>query len=511
MAQVSVQAQQSASVSPRVKEPCLMVIFGASGDLTKRLLLPAILNLRDSGLLPEQFAIVGVAKDELTTETFRNKLTQEIQQFTTRAFDPKSWEALVSSIYYISGDFADPTCYQRLSKMMEEISTKHKTGANRIFYYAIAPSLFGLVSERLGEAALTKEEKGWARVIVEKPFGHDLASAVALNKDLQKVWEERQIFRIDHYLGKETVQNILAFRFANSIWEPLWNRKYIEYVEFTVAEEVGVEGRAGYYDKSGALRDMFQNHMFQVLSYIAMQPPSSFRANEIRDRKAELINDIRRMTPEEVSWNVVRGQYGPGIIKGKQVPGYLQEPGVDPKSTTETFLAAKLFIDNWRWAGVPFFLRTGKHLPARTTEIRVHFLPAPEVLWKNTPVKHLSNNELIFHIQPQQSIGLVFEAKVPGPAINLETVEMDFEYKDVFQEGRGTGYETLLYDCMVNEQTLFSRADLVETAWSVVQPILDAWEKNPGSNLFTYPAGTWGPPESERLERRGGHHWSNAA
>ncbi|MFQ6024850.1 MAG: glucose-6-phosphate dehydrogenase, partial [Acidiferrobacterales bacterium] len=360
---------------------------------------------------------------------------------------------------------------------------------------------------QLGEAGLAREDKGWSRLVIEKPFGRDLESAVTLDRDLQEHWQEKQIWRIDHYLGKETVQNLLTFRFGNGIFEPLWNRHHIDHVQLTVAEKVGVEGRGNYYERSGTLRDMVQNHMAQMVAYVAMEPPSSFQADDIRNGKIEVLRAIRPMTPEGVLTNSVRGQYSGGTVDGTVVLGYREEPDVAQNSHTETFAAMKLFIDNWRWAGVPFYLRSGKRLPTRSTEVAIQFKGVPEVLFRDTPIERLEANQLLFHIQPEQGIELIFQAKVPGPILRLQTVRMHFEYKQAFEAQRGTGYERLLYDCMTNDPTLFSRADLVETAWKIAQPILDVWSSLPARDFPNYPAGTWGPTEASMLLERDGRQW----
>ena len=491
----------------RPGDPCTMVIFGASGDLTKRLLMPAIYNLACDSLLPHNFALVGMARPEMTDQSFRDQMSQDIRQFTTRDFDEPVWDEFVRNLYYLPGSFDDATVYQQLAWLLGEVDAKHQTQGNYLFYLAVPPVVFSPIARQLGLAGLAREENGWSRLIVEKPFGHDLDSAIALNRDLQEQWREHQIWRIDHYLGKETVQNILAFRFANGIFEPLWNRHYVDHVQLTVAEKVGVEGRGNYYERAGALRDMIQNHMFQMLAYVTMEPPSSFHADDIRNGKVEVLKARHPLTPEEVLTNTVRGQYSGGSMDGNIVLGYREEPDVARDSRTETFAAVKLFVDNWRWAGVPFYLRTGKRLPTRRTEIAIQFKRAPEVLFRDTPVERLEANQLLLHMQPEQGIELTFEAKVPGPTMQLQTVQMHFEYQEAFHAARGTGYETLLYDCMTNDPTLFSRSDLVEAAWKVAQLILDVWTSLPPRNFPNYPAGTWGPREADELIERDGRQW----
>jgi glucose-6-phosphate 1-dehydrogenase len=477
---------------------CTLVILGASGDLTKRLLMPSLLNLEQAGHLPKDFRLIGMAKEPMSNDQFRDHLSGCIREFATSEFREESWRRIMRATEYLNGDLTSADDIRRLA-------TRIQGWESVLFYLAVGPNLFAPIADQLAAAGLNHQSQGWRRIIVEKPFGHDLKSAKALNADLHRHWEESQIYRIDHYLGKETVQNILAFRFANGLFEPIWNRKYIDSVQFTVSETVGVETRGNFYDKTGALKDMVQNHLFQVLSYIAMDPPSNFQAKAIRDRKVELIGAIHRMSPEEVHANVVRGQYG----TNGQLPGYREEHYVANDSRTETFVAAQLFIDNWRWAGVPFFLRTGKRLPKKSATVSINFLPAPAVLWRDTPVHDLKPNELTFHIQPDQGVSLSFEAKVPGPAMDLRTVTMSFAYEQAFETGRGTGYETLLYDAMRGDETLFSRADLVESGWEAIQPIMDVWQQQPPGDFPNYSAGSWGPSAAERLIRDTGRTWRN--
>jgi glucose-6-phosphate 1-dehydrogenase len=508
MAEMTLRSEAAiGSTHERPGDPCVMVIFGASGDLTKRLLMPAIYNLACDGLLPHNFALVGTARDDMTHECFRDQMSRDIRLYITRDFDEAVWGAFVSNLYYVPGTFDDPATYQRLAQLLSEVDATHQTLGNRLFYLAVPPTVFSLIARHLGLAGLAREEKGWSRLIVEKPFGHDLESARHLNRELQEQWQEHQIWRIDHYLGKETVQNILAFRFANGIFEPLWNRRYVDHVQLLVAEKVGVEGRGNYYDRSGVLRDMMQNHMFQMLAYVAMEPPSSFHADDIRNKKVEVLGAVHPLTPEAVLTHTVRGQYSGGTMDGNIVLGYREEPDVAQDSRTETFAAVKLFIDNWRWHGVPFYLRSGKRLPMRRTEIAIQFNLAPEVLFRDTPVERLEANQLLLHIQPEQGIELVFEAKVPGPMMHLQTVRMHFEYEEAFHAARGTGYETLLYDCMRYDATLFSRSDLVEAAWKIAQPILDVWTSLPPRDFPNYPAGTWGPKDADQLIERDGRQW----
>jgi glucose-6-phosphate 1-dehydrogenase len=488
--------------------PCVMVIFGATGDLTKRKLIPALCNLAQDDVLPKQFAIIGFASNDYTTDSFRKMLAEEIPKFASASLDAKLWDWMVERIYYVKGDFQDAEAYNRLEQQISEADKKHNTLGNRFFYLAVAPRFFSTIAKMLAQCCLSKEETGhWARVIIEKPFGHDLESAKKLNHELQQVLTEKQIYRIDHYLGKETVQNVMVFRFSNNIIEPLWNRNYVDHVQITAAETVGVEHRGGFYETAGALRDMVPNHLFQLLTMTAMEPPISFDADEVRNKQAEVLHAIQPLDPEEVLTNMVRGQYGPGIIDGQRVVGYRNEPDVAPDSNTDTFVALKLLIDNWRWAGVPFYLRTGKRLAKRMTEIVIQFRRTPFVLFRNTTVKNLETNRLVIHIQPDEGISLSFGAKVPGSVMKLGLVNMDFDYCTYFGAEHSTGYERLLRDCMAGDATLFQRADMVEAGWSVIQPILDVWHALPARGFPNYAAGSWGPIEAEELLEKDGRSW----
>src|ERR1700733_7687870 len=491
-----------------VGAPCVMVIFGASGDLTKRKLIPALCNLASDGLLSKQFAIVGFAANDFTTESFRKMLTDEIPKYSGSPIDQKLWNWFTERIYYVKGDFNDVQAYQRLKQQIDEADKQHNTLGNKFFYLAVAPRFFSPIAKQLGEAGLTKEESGhWARVIVEKPFGHDLESAKQLNQDLKQVLTENQIYRIDHYLGKETVQNLMVFRFSNNIIEPLWNRNYVDHVQITAAETVGVEHRGGFYETAGALRDMVPNHLFQLLTMTSMEPPISFDADEVRNKQAEVLHAIQPLMPEDVLTNTVRGQYDEGIIEGERVPRYRDEPDVAADSNTETFVALKLQIDNWRWAGVPFYLRTGKYLKRRVTEIAIRFHQAPYTLFRSTDVERMNPNWMILRIQPDEGIALEFAAKRPGPSVKLSTVSMNFAYKDYFKTEPSTGYETLIFDCMAGDATLFQRADNIEAGWQAVQPILDAWAANPPTDFPNYAAGGSGPAAADELLARDGRAW----
>jgi glucose-6-phosphate 1-dehydrogenase len=513
MAETLVHQTQTAGPASSAVPPadgCTLVIFGASGDLTRRLLLPAIYNLACDRLLPERFAIIGVARDELSTEEFRDRLGAGLKQFNTRTtFDPATWQRLAERMFYITGTFEDPATYARLAGQLGRLHSDHGASGNFLIYLAVPPSVFATVSAQLAAAGLSRRPDGWTRLIVEKPFGHDLASAVALNRALLTHWAEDQLYRIDHYLGKETVQNLLMFRFANGTFEPLWNKNHVDHIQLTASETVGVETRGAYFDQTGVLRDMVQNHMVQMLAYVCMEPPSSFRADAIRNEKAKLLDTIRALRPADVPANTVRGQYGPGQKPdGTASPGYRQEPAVAAASATETFAALRMFVDNWRWEGVPIYLRTGKRLWKRGTEIVVQFKKAPDALFRATPAEgHIGANRLIFHIQPDQGIEFRFHAKTPGPALAIQKVNMRFDYKESFEAARGTGYEVLLYNAMAGDATLFSRTDLVESAWRIAQPILDAWAQTPPADFPNYSAGSWGPRAAYDLLQRDGRRW----
>jgi glucose-6-phosphate 1-dehydrogenase len=470
--------------------------------------VPALYYLAAGGLLPEHFAVVGTASTELASEAFRAKLRAELPGFLEGGFDPEVWRRLEERLYYVAGSFDDPAAYQRLREQLAEVDRRHGTAGNYLFYLAVPPEFFAVIVKRLGEAGLAREEEGrWRRVIIEKPFGHDLESAQSLDREIRAVLRERQIYRIDHYLGKETVQNILVFRFANGIFEPIWNRRYVDHVQITVAESVGVEQRGGYYESAGALRDMIPSHLLQLLALTAMEPPISLAGEAVRDEKAKILHAIQPIQPEDVLQRTVRGQYGPGEVDDKVIPGYRDEPKVSPDSRTETFAAMKLLIDSWRWADVPFYLRTGKRLRQRNTEIVLQFKRAPLVLFRNTPVESLARNRLVIHIQPDEGISLRFGAKVPGPLVEIGSVDMDFNYDDYFGSTPSTGYETLLYDAMKGDSTLFQRGDAVEAGWQVLQPILDVWAALPARDFPNYRAGSWGPAEADELMARDGRRW----
>ncbi len=490
----------------RMADPSTMVIFGGTGDLVRRKLLPALHNLNAEGLLPDRFAVVAVGREEMTTEVYRARVRRDLSELSPVATGSAACEWLESRLAYIRGDFNDAALYRRVGEVLSAMNRSGSATCDCLFYLATPPSFFGPIAEQLGAAGLLHESAGWRRVIIEKPFGRDLETARALNRLLATVLQEHQIYRIDHYLGKETVQNIMAFRFANGIFEPIWNRRYVDHVQITVAETVGVEQRGGYYDKIGALRDMVQNHLFQLLALTAMEPPISFQADAVRDERVKVLHAVRLISPDDVAGHAVRAQYARGAIDGEPLPAYRQEPKVASDSPTETYVALKLMVDNWRWADVPFYLRTGKRLPQRLTEVAIQFKRAPFHLFRYTPVECLPPNQLVLYIQPNEGIALNFEAKVPGPRVRLGPVRMNFSYADYFGLRPSTGYETLLYDAMTGDSTLFHRADIVEAGWAAVEPLLAAWEDG-RADLHTYPAGSWGPKAADALMERDGREW----
>ncbi len=491
-------------------DPCAIVIFGATGDLTKRKLLPSLYNLRLNGLLPREFALVGVVRRSMDDEAFRDLMSAEIREFATASIDPALWADFRARLHCVAGDLESPETFRRLGDRLAELDREHHTGGNALFYLATPPDVFGPLVRRLGEAGLTREEGSrWRRVVVEKPFGRDLESARSLNEEVTGVLRERQLFRIDHYLGKETVQNILVFRFANGIFEPVWNRRYIDHVQITVAEELGVEGRGGYYDQSGVLRDIIQNHIFQLLTLVAMEPPSSLGAEAVRNEKVKVLDAIRPMQPEEILAATVRGQYGEGAAGGRRVPAYRQEKDVSPRSNTDTYAALRLHVDNWRWAGVPFYVRSGKRMARRETLVSIEFKSPPLMLFRGAGVESIERNRLEMRIQPDEGIALRMKAKIPGQAIRLADVDLRFGYQDFGPQTPATGYERLLYDCMVGDATLFHRWDNVEAAWRIATPILDLWASLPARDFPNYAAGSWGPPGADELLRKDGRKWVN--
>ena len=494
----------------RTADPCVIIIFGASGDLTRRKLIPAILNLQNGGFLPRNLAVVGVARTQMSNAEFRDEVKPEDKVLSTEPMRAAGG-ALSERIFYFPADATKAESFNGLADFLKKTDAQVGTPGNYLFYLSVSPTVFAPIVQNLGKSGLAREEGGrWRRVIIEKPFGHDLPSALELNRTIRSVVGEKQIFRIDHYLGKETVQNLMVFRFGNGMFEPIWNRNYIDHVQITVAEELGVEGRGGYYDTAGAMRDMVPNHIAQLVSLVGMEPPISFSPDAVRDEQVKLLRSVEPLSPEDVLHQAVRGQYGAGDVEGQKVPGYRDEEKVPSESTTDTFVAMRLMVDNWRWAGVPFYVRTGKRLPRRVTQIVIQFKHAPAMLFQHTSVDRLTTNRLYIHIQPKEGISLRFGAKVPGPVLTVGAVEMDFDYVDYFGKVSSTGYETLLYDAMIGDATLFQRADMVEAGWSMVQPILDVWKALPPRSFPNYPSGSWGPTDADVLLKREGRHWENS-
>jgi glucose-6-phosphate 1-dehydrogenase len=505
----------------RKTPPCAVVIFGANGDLTKRKLLPALYRLAWEGRLAPGFAIVGISRTAMSDDEFREHMRESVAKYLEDSpFDEDLWRSFAQGLFYMAGDVADANMYQRLAACLAEVEKTRQTAGNTLFYLSTQPSQYAPIAEGIGAANLARGD-GWRRIIIEKPFGRDLTSARELNRRLQKVFDESGIYRIDHYLGKETVQNILAFRFGNGIFEPLWNRRYIDHVQITAAESIGVEGRGAYYQEAGALRDMVQNHLLQVMATVAMEPSAAFSADAVRDERAKLLRSIHVMKPEEIEANTVSGQYGAGRVGGEQITGFRQEKGVNPESQAETYVAATFLVGNWRWAGVPFYIRTGKSLPKRVTEIAIHFRSAPLAVFRNELGEGNADasgdagapgdyeavpNLLILRIQPEEGISLKFNSKRPGAGMTLRPVSMDFNYGSSFGERSPSAYETLLLDAIVGDATLYTRQDMVEASWSVVQPILDYWS----TRKFAFPnyaPGTWGPAEADEMLARRGHSW----
>ena len=491
--------------------PGVMVIFGASGDLAKRKLLPALYHLMTDGLLSDHFRIIAVDRRDRGADAYRDYIDTAARDFIKKDLAADLWQELLQRIHYLSGDFQDADTYTRMAALLDEIAGNHHTGGNCLFYLATPPDTFGEIATQLHAAGLATEHgEQWRHLVVEKPFGRDLASARALNQTLQAAFDEDQIYRIDHYLGKETVQNILTYRFANSTVEPIWNHRYIDHMQITVAESIGVESRGGYYDKAGALRDMVPNHLLALLSTVTMEPANSLDGNAVRDEQAKILRAIQPIPPEQVLTQVVRGQYGEATLANSQtVAAYREEDRVAPNSATETFVAMKIMIDSWRWDGVPFYLRTGKRMPGRYTEIVVQFKQAPNMMFRDALLRgeQVPPNTLVLRIQPNEGIGMSFNAKVPSPVPQISPVEMNFSYSDYFGDGPTTGYETLLYECMNGDPTLFKRADVIESSWELVEPILDVWSALPPRKFPNYAAGSWGPREAEELIARDGRAW----
>jgi len=495
----------------RTPDPCAMVIFGASGDLTQRKLLPALFYLARERMLAPEFSVVGCARTPKSHEQFRQEMGDAVRKFLHLNADSDALlEGFGQGLHYLADDFDDANAYRQLGAMLKSLDEERGTGGNRLFYLATPPSFFPVIVKHLGDAGLARPKvpgKSWTRIILEKPFGRSLESARELNGTVTAAFAEDQVYRIDHYLGKETVQNLLVFRFANGIFEPFWNRRYIDHVQIAVAEELGVENRGSYYEEAGLLRDMIQNHVLQLLSLVAMEPPATFEATAVRDEKAKVLRALRPIHPLRVSDFVVRGQYAEGFVGGKKVPAYRSEPKVSPQSNTETFAAFKFFIDNWRWADVPFYLRSGKRLPKRVSEISIQFRRVPHLLFRGSGAEGISPNVLSIRIQPNEGISLKFCAKLPGTTMQIRPVEMEFRYGESFGAAPPTAYETLLLDCMLGDPTLFNRGDAVDLSWELVDPILARWQQDGPQGLTFYPAGSWGPREADDFIERDGRQW----
>ncbi len=485
---------------PRTPDPCALVIFGASGDLTQRKLFPAVYSLAVRNLLPERFAVVGVARTEETDADFRSRMKEAVREFGRDKLDERVWRRLAAGMRYVSTDFASEGGENRLVDLLAKLDRERGTAGNRLFYFAVPPSAISVLVDRLGRRR--GEWGGWTRLIVEKPFGFDRASARRLNEEIGRYFEEREIYRIDHYLGKETVQNLLALRFANGIFEPIWNRQFVDHVEITVAESIGIEGRAAFYEQAGAIRDVFQNHLLQLVALTAMEPPVDFTSESVRNEKVKVLRAMRAPSAK----HVVPGQYGPGFIEGKRVAGYRKEPGVARGSTTETFVAAKLSVDNWRWADTPFYVRTGKRLPKRETTIAIQFKRAPHPPFAKDVAEELRPNVLLVHVQPNEGVSLAIGAKVPGQGMTIRTVHMDFLYGGAFRTELPEAYERLILDALLGDSTLFTRADEVDEQWTLVDSIVAGWKRSRPS-FPNYDAGTWGPAAADELIRRDGREW----
>jgi glucose-6-phosphate 1-dehydrogenase len=491
---------------PRVPEPGVIVIFGASGDLTARKLIPALYDLAAQRLLPLEFAVVGISRTELSHEEFRQRLRDALDEHRSGRVSDDVWASFSKSIFYLAGDSKKPETYEELKDFLRELDAERGTEGNRIYYLSSSPSLFGAIVERLGEAGMSEEEDGsYARLVVEKPFGRDLTSARELNGDIRRYFEETQIYRIDHYLGKDTVQNILALRFSNGIFEPVWNQHYVDHVQITVAEDMGVGTRGAFYEEAGALRDIVQNHVMQVLCLTAMEPPVTFDAESVREEKVKVLKAVRPIPEDEVENYAVRGQYARGWVFGEEVEGYRKEEDVAPDSCTETYVALKVFVDNWRWAGVPFYIRAGKRMPKKATEIAIQFKPTPHTPFARGETRGLEPNVLVLRIQPEEGISLKIGAKVPGSGFEVSSVNMDLLYGTAFLEEAPDAYQRLLLDLMLGDPTLFIRADEAEGAWGILEPVMHAWSES--REVASYPAGTWGPEEAEELLERDGRGW----
>lgn len=503
------ESQRSGGTYSGAMDPCAVVLFGASGDLAKRKVIPALYDLAAHNALGPRYALVGFARTPMTDEAFRT-MTGEAAKTISEVgpIDPTRWQAFSSNLYYNTGDYADQQAYAQLAKRLAELESEKNLGGNRLFYLSTPPEVYPDIVEQLGRAGLARPSnpKSWVRIIIEKPFGRDLASAKELNQVVLNVFEEHQVYRIDHYLGKDTVQNMLVLRFGNGIFEPLWNRNYVDHVQITAGETLGVERRGGFYETAGALRDMIQSHVLQLTSLVAVEPPAAFDATAVRNEKLKVLQSIRPFDLEMVAQSVVRGQYGPGDVNDKPVPGYREEPGVSATSRTETFVAARLLIDNWRWAGVPFYLRTGKRLAKRSTEVMIQFKRAPHIVFRG---REAEPNRLVLNIQPDEGISVSFGAKRPGPEMSIGNVTMNFCYREGFGVSTRSAYATLVNDCLRGDATLFDRADSVEAAWALVDPILDVWGAARTATVPQYASGSWGPRESDVLLERDGRKWFN--
>ena len=503
------EEKRSGSIYGTTAEPCAVVLFGASGDLAKRKVIPAMYDLAQNNSLGERYAIIGFARTPMTDESFRTTIGEAAKTISeVGPIEPAKWNAFASNLYYSAGEYGDQNSYAQLAKRLAEIDAEKKLGGNRLFYLSTPPEVYRDIVEQLGRAGLARpaNANSWVRIIIEKPFGRDLATARELNKIVLNVFEEKQVYRIDHYLGKDTVQNLLVLRFSNGIFEPLWNRNYVDHVQITAGETLGVERRGGFYESAGALRDMIQSHVLQLTSLVAVEPPASFDATAVRNEKLKILQSIRPYNLEMVARSVVRGQYAPGDTNGKKLAGYREEPGVKPNSRTETFVAMRVLIDNWRWAGVPFYLRTGKRLAKRSTEIMIQFRCAPHIVFRD---RNIEPNRLVLNIQPDEGISVSFGAKRPGTEMSIGNVNMNFSYREGFGGASRSAYATLLNDCLRGDATLFDRGDSVEAAWSLVDPILDVWSAAKTATVPSYPAGTWGPKESDQLLERDGREWYN--
>ncbi|HKV42414.1 MAG TPA: glucose-6-phosphate dehydrogenase [Blastocatellia bacterium] len=492
-------------------EPCTVVLFGASGDLTKRKLIPALFSLWQKQLLSPGFSVIGYARTKMSHDEFRAAMRDAVLEFAETEFNQAAWDSFAEGLFYVAGAAQDDAAFQSLGQLLERIRVERGTAGNRIYYLSTPPSLYDPIIEQIGKFKMAKPAQGLSRIVLEKPFGRDLETALALNGKLEALFDEDQIYRVDHFLGKDTVQNIMVFRFSNGIFEPVWNRRYVDHVQITAAESIGVGSRAGYYEEAGALRDMIQNHILQLLALVGMDPPVSLEANAVRDEKVRVMRAIRPISHDQVEQCTVRGQYGPGVVDGKPAPGYRQEPGVNPESATETYASVKFVIDNWRWEGVPFYVRSGKRMPKREAEIAIEFKRVPHLLFGRSSETSIEPNQLVLRIQPDEGITLRLNAKVPDPRGIPETrireVNMDFLYGSAFATNFPESYERILRDAMLGDSTLFARRDMVEIGWSLMQPIMDVWASKKPEDFPNYEAGSWGPDAADKLLERDGRRW----